>query len=118
MSEESKIFFKTKFFKSIRITLILLLVLEVFVFNYKSFVINPFNSSHYKKTIFNSEKAEISGLQKENGSKYKVTAIEGQEPYAIFHVNKDVKTMRLVASYTDSEKEKTDVGPDLDKRIP
>ena len=113
MSEESKIFFKTKFFKSIRITLILLLVLEVFVFNYKSFVINPFNSGHYKTTVFDAGKAEISGLQKENGSKYKVTAIEGQEPYAIFHVNKDVKTMRLVASYTAPEKKNKELVGDI-----
>ena len=52
MTQECKTFFKTKFLKSAIIVFFALLVLEVFVFNYKSFVINPFNSGHYKKSNF------------------------------------------------------------------
>ena len=100
MSEASKEFFKTKFLKSTIIMVIVLLLLEVFVFNYKSFVINPFNSGHYKKTVFDISKAKIDGLEKEKGNIYRVNK---ENPSIVFHVNKDAKTMRLNANYPATE---------------
>ena len=96
MTQECKTFFKTKFLKSAIIVFFALLVLEVFVFNYKSFVINPFNSGHYKKTTFDISKAEIDGLNKKRKNIY---IANKKDPVIILHVNKDVKTMRLDASY-------------------
>ena len=110
MSQESKEFFKTKFLKSVKITLIILLVLEVLVFNYKSFVINPFNSGHYKKTIFDASKGETDKFEEKNGTTF--TALE-DNPTIVFHVNKDVKTMRLIASYTDLKKENNELVGDI-----
>lgn len=110
MTQECKTFFKTKFLKSAIIVFFALLVLEVFVFNYKSFVINPFNSGHYKKATFNMSKVDLMGLQKKGGTKYLVI---GDNPSVTFHVNKDVKTMRLIASYDAKEKTNKELVGDI-----
>lgn len=110
MTQECKTFFKTKFLKSAIIVFFALLVLEVFVFNYKSFVINPFNSGHYKKATFNMSKVDLMGFQKKGGTKYSV--IE-ENPSVTFHVNKDVKTMRLIASYDAKEKANKELVADI-----
>lgn len=110
MTEDCKAFFKGKFLKSTIIMFLALLVLEIFVFNYKSFVINPFNSGHYKKTVFDASKAEMKGLIKQSDNLYR--AVE-EKPELTFHVNKDVKTMRFVASYVSPEKENKELVADI-----
>lgn len=111
MSEDSKTFFKTKFLKSLKLALIVILVLEVFVFNYKSFVINPLNSGRYEKKKIDVSQAQVTGLQKKKGNVYVASM---SEPYVIFHVKKDAKTTRLDASYAGGEKSSKELVANLE----
>lgn len=57
-----KTFFTNKLKKFMLITFIILLIAEIFIFNYKSFVINPLNHSEYKHQTFSLEDATLEGL--------------------------------------------------------
>lgn len=78
------------------ITLTILFVLEIFVFNYKSFLITPFNSSKYIEQNFNISNAIINNLTYVHTTD-SYCAIDNN-PTIIFDINTPVKTMRLNAA--------------------
>lgn len=88
-----KIFFIQHLRKFAIISLIIFILLEIFVFNYKSFLINPINSSKYQQQGFDTSNTQMSQLSPtENIGFYQVTA---DNPTLTFEMNTPVKTMHL-----------------------
>ena len=78
----------SKFKKFALITLAVCIVMEIFLFNYKSFVLIGGN---YEKTFISMENIQTGGLEY-NGSEYVATT---NNPTLTFQINKRVKTLRF-----------------------
>lgn len=77
------------------ISLVIILIAEIFIFNYKSFLINPFNSSEYSHQIFQIGDAEMSGLTSVTNNVYEVIT---DNPTITFSMDSPVETMYFDAS--------------------
>lgn len=84
------------------ISFAIILIAELFIFNYKAFLINPFNSSQYEQLVFNIDNAELKGLQSLGTTKYEATT---DTPTLTFTINRPVETMYFdIAVITDDNK--------------
>ena len=86
-----KNFFMNNLRKFSIILFIVLVIAELFIFNYKAFLINPFNSSKYQKQTFKIQDAQMEGL-----SYYADTDlyyVSRNNPTITFYMDSPVKTM-------------------------
>lgn len=93
-----KTFFNERLKKFMIITLTVLIILEVFVFNYKSFLITPFNDSKYAQRDFAMAEAVLNGLSYSAADNTYIATTDN--PSITFDVNASVKTMRFQANKT------------------
>lgn len=94
--------FTNKLKKFCFISFAIILIAELFLFNYKAFLINPFNSSEYQQLSFAIDDADIEGLSSLGNTKYEVTE---DDPTLIFTMDKPVETMYFdVVALTDDGK--------------
>lgn len=99
-----KNYFLKHFSKFCMIAFILIIVAEIFIFNYKTFLINPINSSKYQQHDYKMSDAEMTDLSySESTDSYCVT---GNNPTIIFNMSTPVKTM-----YFDAYKSSWDGQP-------
>lgn len=88
-------FSRKSFARFCLVTILLIIFAEFFAFNYKTFLINPFNASKYTQRFFSVEDATYKGLEYNKESKtYRVTS---DNPTIFFDINMPVKTMALSA---------------------
>lgn len=85
------------------ISLIVCILLEIFVFNYKSFV---FMGDKFRQITVASEDAEVTGANV-NGREYTAT---GEEMRMKFHVNEYVRTMKFDIDSTEEQEKQLEVG--------
>ncbi len=99
-----KIFIREKLCRFFIVSFIIILFAEIFIFNYKTFIINPLNTSKYRRASYTLENATITGLTHTPGSDlYTVTS---SEPTITFSVNAPVQTMFLdISPVTEDGKE-------------
>lgn len=84
------------------VSLTIILIAEIFLFNYKAFLINPFNDSKYSQQQLSISEAELNGLTPLNNGRYEVTE---DKPSLTFTMDRPVETMYFDASIiTDNGK--------------
>ncbi|MBE5957810.1 MAG: hypothetical protein E7254_02980 [Lachnospiraceae bacterium] len=105
-----KKYFENDFKRFIIKLLIVVVVLEVFLFNYKSHTINIFNRGKYNQKYITVNNAEISGLEENGGGTY---TMEGENAKIIFDIDSDVKTMRLDAGYISKDKKNLELEAEI-----
>lgn len=94
--------FRDKVLRFGLITLVICILLEIFVFNYKSFTL--LGGKYNQRTIPVSE-AQVTGASESNG----VYTASGNEIAVKFPVNDYVKTIKFNMASADGGKEQTDV---------
>lgn len=103
-------FFKSKkFIRFSILTFIIILLAEIFVFNYKSFLINPFNSSEYQENYLSMDNVMTKGLTKTAANN--LYTFTEDNPTITFTLDQPVKTM-----FFNAEKIKED-GNELEVKI-
>ena len=98
-----KSIFMKKFERFAAIVIVVILIAEFFLFNYKAFLIHPFNSSQYANQQFAIAESQLNGLSQLADGNYQ--AIENT-PSIIFNLDQPVETMFLDASIVTDDKQK------------